>query len=51
MARARVEQQPATGMTLIVLVGLSIAFLLFMAFLDVVKSGNVLSEPTCSTRP
>jgi cytochrome c-type biogenesis protein CcsB len=45
MARARVEQQPATGMTLIVLVGLSIAFLLFMAFLNVVKSGNILSEP------
>jgi len=44
MARARVEQQPATGMTLIVLVGLSIAFLLFMAFLNVVKSGNILSE-------
>jgi cytochrome c-type biogenesis protein CcsB len=46
MARARTEQQPpaATGMTLIVLVGLSIAFLLFMAFLNVVKSGNLLNE-------
>lgn len=44
MARAKAEQQPATGATLIVLVGLSIAFLLFMAFLNVVKSGNVLSE-------
>lgn len=45
MARARVESQPAaTGMTLVVLVGLSIAFLLFMAFLNVVKSGNLLSE-------
>jgi cytochrome c-type biogenesis protein CcsB len=44
MARARAEQQPATGTTLIVLVGLSIAFLLFMAFLNVVKSGNLLSE-------
>jgi cytochrome c-type biogenesis protein CcsB len=44
MARARAEQQPATGTTLIVLVGLSIAFLLFMAFLNVVKSGNILSE-------
>jgi cytochrome c-type biogenesis protein CcsB len=44
MARARAEQQPATGMTLIVLVGLSIAFLLFMAFLNVVKSGNLLNE-------
>src|SRR5579871_4718564 len=44
MQRARAEQQPATGTTLIVLVGLSIAFLLFMAFLNVVKSGNVLNE-------
>jgi ABC-type transport system involved in cytochrome c biogenesis permease subunit len=33
-----------TGMTLIVLVGLAIAFLLFMAFLNVVKSGNLLNE-------
>jgi cytochrome c-type biogenesis protein CcsB len=47
MARARVEQQqPATtGTTLIVMVGLGIAFLLFMAFLNVVKSGSLLSEP------
>lgn len=45
MARAKVEQQPAaTGATLVVMVGLSIAFLLFMAFLNVVKSGNLLSE-------
>jgi cytochrome c-type biogenesis protein CcsB len=46
MARAKVEQpQPAaTGMTLIVLVGLAIAFLLFMAFLNVVKSGSLLNE-------
>ena len=45
MARAKAEQQqPTTGMTLIVLVGLSIVFLLFMAFLNVVKSGNLLSE-------
>jgi cytochrome c-type biogenesis protein CcsB len=44
MARARAEQQPASGTTLIILVGLSIAFLLFMAFLNVVKSGNILSE-------
>ena len=46
MARARVEQQQpaATGTTLIVMVGLGIAFLLFMAFLNVVKSGNVLNE-------
>jgi len=45
MARAKAEQQqPTTGMTLIVLVGLAIAFLLFMAFLNVVKSGNLLNE-------
>src|SRR5579863_2180843 len=46
MARiARAEQQPAaTGMTLIVMVGLGIAFLLFIAFLNVVKSGSILSE-------
>src|SRR6266481_5205515 len=46
MARARVEQQQpaATGTTLIVMVGLGIACLLFMAFLNVVKSGNLLNE-------
>jgi cytochrome c-type biogenesis protein CcsB len=46
MARARVEQQQpaAAGTTLIVAVGLGIAFLLFMAFLNVVKSGNLLNE-------
>ena len=45
MARARVEQQPAaTGTTLVVMVGLSIAFLLFMGFLNVVKSGNLVTE-------
>jgi cytochrome c-type biogenesis protein CcsB len=46
MARVKAEQQqPATtGTTLIVLVGLGIAFLLFMAFLNVVKSGNLLNE-------
>jgi len=44
MSRAKVEQHPATGMTLVVMVGLSIAFLLFIAFLNVVKSGNLLSE-------
>ena len=46
MARARVEQQQpaATGTTLIVMVGLGIAFLLFMAFLNVVKGGNLLNE-------
>ena len=45
MARvAKVEQQPATGTTLIVMVGLGIAFLMFMAFLNVVKSGNLLND-------
>ena len=47
MAHARVErsQEPAaSGTTLVVLVGLGIAFLLFMAFLNVVKSGNLLNE-------
>src|ERR1035438_7238606 len=46
MAPAKVEQQqqPASGMTLIVLVGLAIGFLLLMAFLNVVKSGNLLNE-------
>ena len=44
MSRARAEQQPAPGTTLVVLVGLSIAFLLFMAFLNVAKSGNILNE-------
>ncbi len=44
MSRASAEQHPATGMTLIVLVSLSIAFLLFMAFLNVAKSGNILNE-------
>jgi len=44
MARAKVEQHPATGTTLVVMVGLGMAFLLFMSFLNVVKSGNILSE-------
>jgi cytochrome c-type biogenesis protein CcsB len=45
MARARVEQQsPTTGNTLIVMVGLGVTFLLFMAFLNVVKTGNLLNE-------
>src|SRR6202166_1631478 len=44
MARANVEQHPATGNTLIVMVGLGMAFLLFMAFLNVIKSGSLLSE-------
>jgi cytochrome c-type biogenesis protein CcsB len=45
MARARVEQQsPTTGNTLIVMVGLGVTFLLFMAFLNVVQTGNLLNE-------
>ena len=45
MARAKAEpQQETTGVTLIVMVGLAISFLLFMAFLNVVKSGNLLNE-------
>jgi len=46
MERVKTEQHPAaSGATLIVLVGLGIAFLLFMAFLNVAKSGNLLNEP------
>jgi cytochrome c-type biogenesis protein CcsB len=43
---ARAEQQPvaATGTTLVVVVGLGVAFLLFMAFLNVVRSGNLLND-------
>lgn len=46
MARsASIERQPAaTGTTLVVMVGLGVAFLLFMAFLNVVKSGNLLND-------
>src|SRR5919206_4239446 len=45
MAGAFAKQPPAaTGMTLVVMVGLGIAFLLFMAFLNVIKSGNLLNE-------
>jgi len=45
MARVRAEQHPATtGTTLIVTVGLGITFLLFMAFLNVVKGGNLGNE-------
>src|SRR6476646_1212054 len=44
-SRARVEQQPqAQGMALLVGVGLAIVFLLFMAFLNVMKSGTLISE-------
>jgi len=45
MARATAERQPAaTGTALVVMVGLGVTFLLFMAFLNVVKSGNLLNE-------
>jgi len=45
MAQVKADQkQPTTGMTLIVLVGLAILFLLVMAFLNVVNRGNLLSE-------
>src|SRR5579872_2382563 len=44
MARARAEQQQANDSTLVVLVGLGVTFLLFMAFLNVVKSGNLINE-------
>ena len=46
MSRVKAEQSQvqASGTTLIVLVGLGIAFLLFMAFLNVVKSGSLLNE-------
>jgi len=43
MARVRAEQQPASNAP-VVMVGLGIAFLLFMAFLNVVRTGNLLSE-------
>jgi len=45
MARAKeVERQAAGGLALIAMVGLAIAFLLYMAFLNVVTSGDLLSE-------
>lgn len=45
MAQARAERQAApTGATFVVMVGLGIAFLLFMAFLNVVKNGNLLND-------
>src|SRR5580693_2718755 len=44
MATAKVEQHPTPGTTLVVMVGLGMAFLLFIAFLNVVKTGSVLSE-------
>ena len=45
MSRAKAQSQPAaTGTGLLVTVGLGITFLLFMAFLNVVKGGNLLNE-------
>jgi len=45
MAGAReVEQRPASGVVLIAIVGIAIAFLLSMALLSVAGSGNTLSE-------
>ncbi len=45
-SRARVEQAavPASGNALLLAVGLGVAFLLFMAFLNVAKSGSLFSE-------
>jgi len=45
-SRARVEQQaiPSGGAGLLVAVGLGVAFLLFMAFLNVVRGGNLFTE-------
>ena len=46
MSRAKVEQHPGTaaGNALLLAVGLGVAFLLFVAFLNVVKSGPLVSE-------
>jgi ABC-type transport system involved in cytochrome c biogenesis permease subunit len=44
MARAKAEQHPATGTTLVAMEGLSVAFLLLMALLNVAKTGNILTE-------
>jgi cytochrome c-type biogenesis protein CcsB len=45
MSRTHAEPHPATaGTTLVVLVGLAMVFLLFIAFLNVVKSGDILNE-------
>jgi cytochrome c-type biogenesis protein CcsB len=45
MAQARAERQAArSGATFLVMVGLGVAFLLFMAFLNVVKNGNLLKD-------
>jgi len=45
MERAQVDQHPgATGNALLVGVGLGVSFLLFVAFLNVVKSGSLFTE-------
>ena len=45
MERAQVDQHPgASGNALLVGVGLGVSFLLFIAFLNVVKSGNLFTE-------
>jgi cytochrome c-type biogenesis protein CcsB len=45
VARAKqVERQPADGMTLVVMVGLAIAFLLYIAFLNGSRSGSLWGE-------
>jgi cytochrome c-type biogenesis protein CcsB len=45
MSQSHAETHPAaTGTTLVVLVGLAMVFLLFVAFLNVVKSGDILNE-------
>jgi ABC-type transport system involved in cytochrome c biogenesis permease subunit len=45
MARTKeVERQTEGGVTLIVMVGLAIAFLLYMAFFNVARSGDLVSE-------
>src|SRR5579862_6441277 len=45
MAQARAERPAApSGATFLVAVGLGVAFLLFMAFLNVVKNGNLLND-------
>jgi len=45
MDRAQVDQHPgASGNALLVGVGLGVSFLLFIAFLNVVKSGNLFTE-------
>src|ERR1700733_13918300 len=44
IAKAELRSAPSHGATLVVAVGLGVAFLLFMAFLNVVKNGNLLND-------